>query len=52
MIISRKIFTSASVVGSLSVNVTLRNIDPFFQAFSIPEGQPMYRPAADRVIIW
>ena len=39
-------------LGVNRVNVTLRNLEPFFQAFSITEGQPMYRPAADRVIIW
>ena len=39
-------------LGRNRVNVTLRNIDPFFKAFSITEGQPMFRPAAERVIIW
>lgn len=39
-------------LGSNRVNVTLRNLAPFFEAFSITEGQPMFRPAAERVIIW
>ena len=39
-------------LGCNRVNVTLRNIDPFFRAFSITEGQPMFRPAQERVIIW
>ena len=39
-------------LGCNRVNVTLRNIAPFFEAFSITEGQPMFRPEAERVIIW
>ena len=39
-------------LGRNRVNVTLRNIAPFFEAFSITEGQPMYRPESERVIIW
>ena len=34
------------------VNVTLRNIAPFFEAFGIKEGDPLYRPESERVIIW
>lgn len=34
------------------VNVTLRNLEPFFKAFGIEEGDEMYRPADQRVIIW
>ena len=34
------------------VNVTLRNIEPFFEAFGIGEGDDMYRPAEERVVIW
>lgn len=34
------------------VNVTLRNIVPFFEAFNIKEGDKMYRPAEEQVIIW
>ena len=39
-------------LGCNRVNVTLRNIEPFFEAFSITEGQPMFRPESERVIIW
>ncbi len=39
-------------LGKNRVNVTLRNIAPFFEAFGITEGQPMYRPESERVIIW
>ena len=39
-------------LGENRVNVTLRNIEPFFKAFNITEGQPMFRPADERVIIW
>ena len=39
-------------LGRNRVNVTLRNIAPFFEAFSITEGQPMFRPETDRVVIW
>ena len=39
-------------LGKNRVNVTLRNLQPFFEAFSISEGEPMYRPAEERVIIW
>ncbi len=39
-------------LGRNRVNVTLRNIAPFFEAFAITEGQPMYRPESERVVIW
>ncbi len=39
-------------LGRWRVNATLRNIKPFFEAFGITEGDPMYRPAEERVIIW
>ena len=39
-------------LGVNRVNVTLRNLDPFFKAFNITEGQPMWRPVEERVIIW
>lgn len=34
------------------VNVTLRNIAPFFKAFNIKPGDKLYRPAEEQVIIW
>ena len=39
-------------LGKNRVNVTLRNLAPFFEAFQIAEDQPMYRPVEERVIIW
>ena len=39
-------------LGINRVNVSLRNIEPFFQSFDVKEGDKMYRPASERVIIW
>lgn len=39
-------------LGRWRVNATLRNIEPFFEAFDIVEGDPMFRPAEERVVIW
>ena len=39
-------------LGKNRVNVTLRNIAPFFEAFDIKEGDPMFRSNDERVIIW
>lgn len=39
-------------LGINRVNVSLRNIEPFFEAFGIKEGDKMYRPSEERVIIW
>jgi putative endopeptidase len=39
-------------LGENRVNVTIRNIEPFFQAFGIQEGDKMYRSEADRIVIW
>lgn len=39
-------------LGINRVNVTLRNITPFFEAFSVKEGDKMYRPAEEQVVIW
>ena len=33
-------------------NVAVRNFDSFFEAFGIKEGEPMWRPEEERVIIW
>ena len=44
-----------SDVHSLSVNrvnATLRNIDTFYDAFGIKEGDAMYLPEEERVVIW
>lgn len=39
-------------LGRNRVNVSLRNIEPFFEAFGIREGDKMFRPENERVIIW
>jgi putative endopeptidase len=39
-------------LGENRVNVTIRNIEPFFQAFGIKEGDKMFRPEAERIVIW
>ena len=39
-------------LGKNRVNVTLRNFQSFFDAFGIKEGDAMWRPVEDRVIIW
>ncbi len=39
-------------LGNLRVNVSLRNLAPFFEAFGIKEGDKMFRPESERVIIW
>ncbi len=39
-------------LGENRVNVTLKNIEPFFKAFDIKDGDKMFRPASERVIIW
>ena len=39
-------------LGENRVNVSIRNLDTFFEAFGIKEGDPMFRPVEDRVTIW
>lgn len=39
-------------LGVNRVNVTLRNITPFFEAFGIKSGDKLYRPAEEQVVIW
>ena len=50
--IERRTKTDPHSLGKWRVNATLRNIQPFFDAFSIKEGDPMFRPESERVIIW
>lgn len=50
--IARLTKTDPHSLGRNRVNVSLRNIDPFFNAFDIKEGDEMFRPAEERVIIW
>lgn len=44
--------TDPHSLGRNRVNVTLRNISPFFEAFHINEGDPMFLPVDERIIIW
>jgi len=39
-------------LGNNRVNVTLRNFGYFFDAFGIQEGDAMWRPESERVLIW
>lgn len=39
-------------LGKWRVNASLRNIEPFFKAFDIKEGDKMFRPESERVVIW
>ncbi|MDE7110012.1 MAG: M13 family peptidase, partial [Muribaculaceae bacterium] len=39
-------------LGKLRVNDTLRNLDSFFDAFGIKEGDKMYRELSERTVIW
>lgn len=39
-------------LGQNRVNVSLRNFQEFFDAFGIKEGDPMWRPESERVMIW
>lgn len=44
--------TDPHSLGRWRVNATLRNIEPFFEAFEISDGDPMFRPENERVVIW
>ena len=50
--IRQRTLTDPHSLGRWRVNATLRNLEPFFQAFEITEGEAMYRPEAERVVIW
>ena len=39
-------------LGRWRVNATLRNLDTFFKAFNIKEGDKMYLSPEERVVIW
>lgn len=39
-------------LGENRVNVTLKNIAPFMKAFGIKDGDKMFRPAEEMVVIW
>ena len=50
--IARRTNLDVHSLGSNRVNVALRNFQNFFDAFGIKEGDPMFRPEAERVRIW
>lgn len=50
--IQRRTLTDVHSLGKNRVNVSVRNLETFFEAFGIVEGDPMFRPESDRVIIW
>jgi len=39
-------------LGCNRVNVTLKNLPQFYEAFGIKDGDKMYRPERERVLIW
>ena len=39
-------------LGKWRVNAALKNIDTFYKAFDVKEGDAMYMQPADRVNIW
>ncbi len=50
--ILRRTQTDPHSLGKWRVDGSLRNIAPFFEAFSITEGQPMYLAPEERIVIW
>ncbi len=50
--IARRTKLDVHSLGRNRVNVTVRNLDTFFEAFDIREGDAMWRPVSERVIIW
>jgi len=44
--------TDPHSLGENRVNITLRNLQTFFDAFGVKEGDRMFRSETDRVIIW
>lgn len=44
--------TDPHSLGRNRVNATLKNLAPFFTAFSIKEGDQMWRKEDERVVIW
>ena len=50
--IRRLTISDVHSLGKNRVNVSLKNITPFFEAFGISEGDPMYLPESEQIIIW
>lgn len=50
--ILRRTMTDPHSLGRLRVNATVRNIESFYEAFGVSEGDAMYLAPEERVIIW
>lgn len=50
--IQRRTLVDVHSIGENRVNVSVRNLQTFFDAFDIKEGDAMWRPVDERVIIW
>ncbi len=50
--IQRRTLVDVHSIGENRVNVSVRNLQSFFDAFGITEGDKMWRPEEERVIIW
>ncbi len=50
--LQRHLMTAPHSPGRYRVIGVAKNMDEFHQAFDVQEGDPMYRPAAERVEIW
>ena len=50
--ILRRTKTDPHSLGRWRVNAALKNIEPFFKAFNIKEGDPMFLAPAERITIW
>ncbi|MBR5551897.1 MAG: M13 family metallopeptidase [Muribaculaceae bacterium] len=44
--------TDPHSLGRWRVNGTLPNLEEFFKAFNVKEGNKMFRPESERVVIW
>lgn len=47
-----QVLTDPHAPARFRVNGPLSNFDAFYSAFSIKEGDPMWRPVSERVVIW
>lgn len=50
--IKRRTKSDPHSLGKWRVNAALRNVDDFYTAFGIQEGDPMFMEPADRIVIW
>ena len=50
--LARRLLSDVHAPSSCRVNGPLANVPEFYDAFGIKEGDPMWRPEAERVSIW